>query len=87
MELIVHKLRRTVENSVATPDLYIGKAVLKVDLKNAFNNISRSSFLKIVDYCLPALSPFVSSCYNSESNLLFGSRDFILSAERVQQGD
>jgi hypothetical protein len=31
-----------------------------VNLQNAFNNISRSAFLKIVQYCLPSLFPFIS---------------------------
>jgi hypothetical protein len=87
METIIHKLRRIVESSISDPDIWKNKAVLKVDLQNAFNNISRSAFLKIVQYCLPSLFPFISSCYESPSHLLFGASDFISSAEGVQQGD
>jgi hypothetical protein len=86
-EIIIHKLRRIVEASSNDPSTWKAKAVLKVDLQNAFNNVSRTAFLKIVKYCLPSLFPFVSTCYDSPSHLLFGQAQFISSAEGVQQGD
>jgi hypothetical protein len=86
-EIIIHKLRRIVEASSNDPSTWKAKAVLKVDLQNAFNNVSRTAFLKIVKYCLPSLFPFVSTCYDSPSHLLFGQEQFIYSAEGVQQGD
>jgi hypothetical protein len=87
MEKIIHQVRRIVDSSISQPSLWKNKAILKVDLKNAFNNISRSSFLKIVQYCFPSFMPFISSCYDQTSELIFSSGDFIHSAEGVQQGD
>ena len=87
MEKIIHQVRRIVDSSISQPSLWKNKAILKVDLKNAFNNISRSSFLKIVQYCFPSFMPFISSCYDQTAELIFSSGDFIHSAEGVQQGD
>jgi hypothetical protein len=86
-EIIIHELRRIVESSITDPDSWKDKAILKIDLKNAFNNISRRAFIKIVDYCLPSLSAFISSCYGNDSELIFSNGNFIHSSEGVQQGD
>jgi hypothetical protein len=59
-EIIAHNLRRIYESSQLNPKLWVDKAVLKVDISNAFNNISRSAFSSIVEYCLPSLLPYIS---------------------------
>src|SRR5690606_13003722 len=56
------------------------------DFRNAFNCVSRQSFLDEVAVHFPSLLPFVSLCYGSPSVLQFGSRQ-VLSTRGVQQGD
>lgn len=61
-------------------------AVLKIDLKNAFNCIKRDHFLHVVAEKFPQLWPFIQSCYGYHSNLVFNDK-VIISASGVQQGD
>ena len=63
-----------------------GKAVLKLDFKNAFNSIRRYKMLDAVRDHVPELHPFVHSAYSLPSSL-FWSNKTIQSAEGVQQGD
>ena len=62
------------------------QALLKLDLSNAFNAISRDIILQTIYDELPELFPFISTCYDSASHLCFG--DFLISSdEGAQQGD
>ena len=63
------------------------KVVLKIDLRNAFNCISRHTMLEKVRIHAPEAYPFVFQCYAMSSYLFFGDQDIILSMEGVQQGD
>jgi hypothetical protein len=86
MEIIAHSLKRIYDSSKADKEFWKDYVVLKVDLANAFNNVSRDGFLKIIDHCLPELSSFAKLVYDQQSFLHFG--DTVLhSAEGVQQGD
>ena len=67
-------------------DLGPGKAVLKLDFRNAFNTIHRDKMLSAVLEHAPCLHPFLQSAYTSPSSL-FWSDKIIQSAERLQQGD
>ena len=67
-------------------DIDPGRAVLKLDFRNAFNTIRRDKMLVAVLEHVPALYPFVRSEYSSPSSLFWSDRT-IQSAEGVQQGD
>ena len=67
-------------------DLGPGKAVLKLDFRNAFNTIHRDRMLSAVLEHAPCLHPFLHSVYSSPASL-FWSDKTIQSAEGVQQGD
>ncbi|MEY3432081.1 MAG: hypothetical protein RL131_17 [Bacteroidota bacterium] len=62
-------------------------AILKIDFRNAFNNISREAFLHIVNLYYPGgVASYISHAYCDAPILQFG--DFqIHSSEGVQQGD
>jgi len=81
-ERIIHYTRAQAAAHASDPDWVI----LKVDLSNAFNRISRARFLELVSVHFPSLASWASWCYSTESVLSFG--DFIIqSLEGVQQGD
>jgi hypothetical protein len=86
METIAHSLRSVLHQSSTNPANWKNQVVLKVDLANAFNNVSRDAFLRIIDHCFPELSHFANLAYNHTPILRFGEHK-ILSAEGVQQGD
>jgi len=63
-----------------------GHALLKIDFSNAFNTLRRDTMLDVIKKELPALFPFIDSCYSASSFLRFGN--FTLqSDEGPQQGD
>jgi hypothetical protein len=57
-----------------------------VDLAYAFNSVSRSVLLRIVQHCIPEVYNYVNVSLNIESLLFFGNNT-MLSKEGVQQGD
>ena len=61
-------------------------ALLKIDMKNAFNECSRTAFLSRVYKDFPEISRWVYWCYNQPVELRFGHRR-ILASTGVQQGD
>ena len=62
------------------------KVFLKLDFANAFNTVSRESFLKEIRDHMPGLAAWVDWTYGCSSNLVFGNK--VLRSERgVQQGD
>ncbi|KAJ9436918.1 Retrovirus-related Pol polyprotein from type-1 retrotransposable element R2 [Diplonema papillatum] len=63
-----------------------GKAMLKVDLRNAFNCVHREAFLREVEDRLPEIWPWVKWCYGGSSKLFTKGRE-ISSEEGAQQGD
>ena len=81
-ERVIHICRRLVAHNIDDEDFVI----CKVDLRNAFNHVSRDSFIALTRLHFPELSPFVEWCYSADSHLTFGPR-FVLSSEGVQQGD
>lgn len=62
------------------------KVVLKIDFRNAFNEVDRSKFLREVKSNTPSIYPFILQCYSSSTFLFFGE-DIILSQNGAQQGD
>ena len=62
------------------------KVFVKLDFANAFNTVSRETFLQEVRNRMPGLAPWVDWTYGTPSRLVFGSTT--LSSEcGVQQGD
>jgi hypothetical protein len=61
-------------------------ATLKVDFSNAFNLVDRQTFLDLLVTKVPALTPWVSSCYTVAGRLRY-NHSTILSTCGVQQGD
>ena len=90
IERVVHSTRRCVaENTqgLEAPDFVL----LKVDLRNAFNRVSRKAILRLVRLHFPGMARWVHWCYGGTDDasfpyLYFG--DAVLrSREGVQQGD
>ena len=61
-------------------------ALLKVDMKNAFNECDRSAFFTCVSEDFPEISAWVKWCYSQPAELCFGNRR-LLASSGVQQGD
>jgi hypothetical protein len=82
-ERIIHTFR----NAVDKEDQHTTtKILLKLDMKNAFNSISREAILKEVLEHFPELSRFVYWCYAKHTYLFYANK-IILSQLGVQQGD
>ena len=81
-ERVIHLCRRLMRNNMENDNI----TFCKVDLRNAFNNVSRPVFIFLKREHFPEISPWVEWCYGNHSCLTFGD-DFIPSAEGVQQGD
>ena len=81
-ERVIHNCRRLMLNNMENENI----TFCKVDLRNAFNNVSRPVFIFLTRKHFPELSPWVEWCYANHSCLTFGD-NLIPSAEGVQQGD
>jgi hypothetical protein len=62
-------------------------SVLKIDFKNAFNNISRAAVMLLVAKHVPAIYHWVNFTLANPSRLTLGDNSYIFSKEGVQQGD
>ena len=62
------------------------EAVLLVDAENAFNSISRNVMIHNVSVVCPAISIYVSNCYQSAALLFVIGGKEILSKEGTTQG-
>jgi hypothetical protein len=62
------------------------KAFLKIDFRNAFNELYRDKILAEVAAPLPMYLHFISAAYSSPSHLFFQNR-LLMSQRGVQQGD
>ena len=82
VESAVHAVRAFVQNEKT-----VNKVLLKVDFKNAFNQIRRDVVLLKVKNLVPEIYSFVYQCYATSSDLFFGDTYKIESQEGVQQGD
>ena len=81
-EKIVHKLRQVIEDNWNNGDF----AILKVDMRNAFNLVSREAVLHQCAIHFPELLPWVTWCY-SQHQKLWHPMGQLISASGVQQGD
>jgi len=66
VEVVAHSLRDTLQRH-ADSDL----ALLKIDFKNAFNNVDRSSFMSTSCSALRQMSSWTNWCYSAPSVLLY----------------
>jgi hypothetical protein len=81
-ERVVHRTRAIFDAQRHSHDFVL----FKVDLSNAFNNVSRAQMLEQVQAVFPKILPWMQWCYGQGSNLTFG--EFIIkSLEGTQQGD
>jgi hypothetical protein len=64
-----------------------GLTMLKIDFRNAFNEVSRTEILARVKAELPELLPWVRFCYQQRSRLHVRGAGTIWSSSGVQQGD
>lgn len=80
-EAIVHAVRAFTEAQHDTP-----MAIVKLDFKNAFNELFRKFLLKEIKDTAPSLYPMLYQAYGCPSRLFFG--DVIIQSKRgTQQGD
>ena len=80
-EKIVHKLRQVIEDNWNNGDF----AILKVDMRNAFNLVSLEAVLHQCAIHFPELLPWVTWCY-SQHQKLWHPMGQLISASGVQQG-
>jgi len=64
-----------------------GKAVLSLDIKNAFNSLSRERIRRTLHNHLPYLLPYFQWAYKNETPLWFNGDLLAYSCEGVRQGD
>ncbi|MDO9013575.1 MAG: reverse transcriptase domain-containing protein, partial [Polynucleobacter sp.] len=79
-EAIIHYARAHLQKN---PD----HCLIQVDIKNAFNEISRQAFFAVLLSAFPGLFPFVKLFYGIEGGLFIDDIVSIASREGVQQGD
>ena len=82
LEAAVHSLRRFLEHHGGNEEL----CLLKIDMKNAFNECSRHAFLRRTRLAAPEVFGWVQWCYHSPGELRFGAHG-VISSSSVQQGD
>ena len=83
VEQVIHHMRATVEESWPLESDFV---ILKVDMSNAFNTVSRQAVLDECASHIPEILPWVSWCYGSHPFLWHPLGRFE-SATGVQQGD
>eukprot|EP00731_Ephydatia_muelleri_P021851 Em0014g442a len=81
-EKVIHGLRACIDKHWFDDDF----GVLKIDMKNAFNLVSRQALLSECAKHFPELFPWVSWCYGQHP-LLWHSLGCLTSESGVQQGD
>ena len=82
VEVVAHSLRDTLEKHKESK-----LGLLKIDFRNAFNEISRDHFVKAVDSMFPEMSNWTQWCYGEATMLLYDHEHIIESCSGVQQGD
>ena len=82
VEVVAHSLRDTLPRFHGS-DL----ALLKIDFKNAFNEVGRPHFVSEACAMFPAMSAWTDWCYGSPTMLLYDHKHIIESEAGVQQGD
>jgi hypothetical protein len=82
-EVVAHSLRDSLKAHHGS-----NLGLLKIDFRNAFNEIKRSHFVKAACEMFPAMSSWAEWCYDKPSTMLFCDHEHIIeSCAGVQQGD
>src|SRR3954469_20927251 len=81
-EVVAHSLRDCLNEHKGSK-----LALLKIDFRNAFNEVKRSHFVKAASEMFPAMSSWTEWCYGEASMLLYDHEHIIESRAGVQQGD
>ena len=81
-EAIIHATRQWFDGHADDPD----RAILLVDMENAFSCVDRSAVRAGIRRVAPELARWVDLCYTDVSHVQFGP-DTLASARGVQQGD
>jgi hypothetical protein len=82
VEQVIHTMRKVLKEHWEDEDF----VVMKIDMKNAFNSVSRQAILEECSQHLPEILPWVAWCYKSHPHLWHQLGNFS-SAAGVQQGD
>jgi len=82
LEAAIHVTRHYINKNASDSSL----ALLKIDMKNAFNECSRAAFFKRVIEDFPEISAWVKWCYSQPAEHWFRSSQIVASSG-VQQGD
>ena len=82
VEVVAHSLRDTLSKYKNS-----GFGLLKIDFRNAFNDIKRDHFVSAACAMFPAMSSWTEWCYGDPSMLLYDHEFIIESCAGVQQGD
>jgi hypothetical protein len=82
VEVVAHSLRDTLETHKGSK-----LGLLKIDFRNAFNEIKRDHFVRKVSELFPPMSNWTQWCYGEQSMLLYDHEHIIWSLAGVQQGD
>ncbi len=81
-EVVAHSLRDCLQQHKGSK-----LALLKIDFRNAFNEVKRSHFVKAASEMFPAMSSWTEWCYGEASMLFYDHEHIIESCAGVQQGD
>lgn len=81
-EKIIHHLRSVIDTLPSTDQ----QVVLKIDLRNAFNSVSRDVILDRTVALFPSMARYIYFCYGRHSSLFYNS-NIVKSMTGVQQGD
>ena len=82
VEVVAHSLRDSLSEHKGSK-----LGLLKIDFRNAFNEVKRSHFVKSACEMFPAMSRWTEWCYGDPSMLLYDYEHIIESCAGVQQGD
>ena len=82
VEVVAHSLRDCLQQHKGSK-----LALLKIDFRNAFNEVKRSHFVKAASEMFPAMSSWTEWCYGEASMLFYDHEHIIESCAGVQQGD
>ena len=82
VEVVAHSLRDCLQKHKGSK-----LALLKIDFRNAFNEVKRSHFVKAASEMFPAMSSWTEWCYGDASMWLYDHEHIIESCAGVQQGD
>ena len=82
VEVVAHSLRDTLKTHKSSK-----LGLLKIDFRNAFNEIKRDHFVKAVYEIFPAMSNWTQWCYGEATMLFYDHQHIIESCAGVQQGD